>query len=146
MQSGFKLHDCEHMDGDLLCQMRTLLKLYLRYVVHMWCLLESIHLYAMIYMPFINSSSVKHYILIAYGYPAILVGLVYAVFRQGLPYPEQYGGFGCSDRINDCTYFNTLFECSYMYSTADYIINTFTIVMFILGTRDLSLLDLLQLI
>ena len=66
--------DCAHLDpwADFLCQMRSLLKLFWRYAVHTWCLLESIHLYSHICLALYDPCYIQHYVRAAYGYPAIL--------------------------------------------------------------------------
>ena len=61
----------------------------MRYVCHVWCLIEGIHLYSCICLSLYKSMPIKKYLFAAYGYPLILVASVFSIFAAGLPYKGQ---------------------------------------------------------
>ena len=72
-----KKSDGDHLERDGFCQARIVIKMYMRYVVRLWCLIESIHLYSCVCIALYATFSVKKYIIAAYGYPAFLSCIIF---------------------------------------------------------------------
>lgn len=110
----------------------------MRYVCHVWCLIEGIHLYSCICLSLYKNMPIKKYLFAAYGYPLILVASVFTIFWAGLPYDGQV--MAIEDKAtsySDCLWWSQEFSCTYVYRVALETITGWSIIVFGFVIRDL---------